>query len=69
MNDQLPAEIGPTNRLLTAAKFHRLADMPPEVEWFANITNLHTRCAYENAVRHFMQYDPRGSISLTIISH
>jgi hypothetical protein len=24
---------------LTAAEFHRLADVPPEVEWFANISN------------------------------
>ena len=35
--DQLPAEIAPGNRLLTAAEFHRLADVPPEVEWFANL--------------------------------
>jgi hypothetical protein len=32
----LPAEIVPTNRLLTSGKFHRLADVTPEVEWFAN---------------------------------
>jgi integrase/recombinase XerD len=56
MSEQLPAEIVPTNRLLAAAEFHRLADVPPEIEWFANISNLHTRRAYENAVRDFMQY-------------
>jgi hypothetical protein len=33
--------------LLTAAEFHLLADVPPEVDWFANITNPHTRRAYE----------------------
>ena len=49
MSEQLPTEIRP-NRLLTAAEFHRLADVPPEVEWFANISNAHTRRAYENAV-------------------
>jgi integrase/recombinase XerD len=54
--DQLPAEIGPANRLLTAAEFHRLADVPPEVEWFANISNGHTRRAYENAVKDFMRF-------------
>ena len=27
MSEQLPAEIAPTNRLLTAAEFHRLADV------------------------------------------
>jgi hypothetical protein len=29
-SEQLPAEIIPGNRLLTAAEFHRLADVPPE---------------------------------------
>ena len=56
MSGQLPTEIRPSNRLLTAAEFHRLADVPPEVEWFANITNLHTRRAYENAVSDFMGF-------------
>ena len=45
MNDQLPAAIIPLNRLLTAAEYQRLADVPPEIEWFANITNP------ENAAR------------------
>src|ERR1700688_1746940 len=54
--DPLPTEIEPANRLLTAAEFHRLADVPPEVEWFANISNAHTRRAYENAVKDFMQF-------------
>jgi len=54
--DQLPTEIAPTNRLLTEAEFHRLADVPPEVEWFANLTNPNTRRAYENAVRDFMLF-------------
>jgi site-specific recombinase XerD len=54
--DALPTEITPRNRLLTAAEFHRLADVPPEVEWFANLTNLQTRRAYENAVKDFMRF-------------
>ena len=53
---QLSTEIVPGSRLLTAAEFHRLADVPPEVEWFANISNAHTRRAYENAVRDFMGF-------------
>jgi hypothetical protein len=53
---QLPAEIVPTERLLTAAEFHRLADVPPEIEWFANIRNRSTRRAYENAVGDFMRF-------------
>jgi len=54
--DQLPTEIAPANRLLTAAEFHRLADVPPEVEWFANLSNPSTRRAYENAIRDFMRF-------------
>jgi integrase/recombinase XerD len=48
MSDQLPAEIIPArvSRLLTAAEFHQLADVPPEVEWFANISNHNTRRVY-----------------------
>src|SRR5580700_5642257 len=56
MNDQLPAEILPSNRLLTAAEFQRLADVPPEIEWFANITNPSTRRAYEHAIADFMKF-------------
>jgi integrase/recombinase XerD len=44
------------NRLLTAAEFHRLADVPPEVEWFANLSNPSTRRSYENAIRDFMRF-------------
>jgi site-specific recombinase XerD len=54
--DQLPAEIAPASRLLTAAEFHRLADVPPEVEWFANLSNPSTRRSYENAIRDFMGF-------------
>ena len=56
----------PPNRLLTAAEFQKLADVPPEVEWFANISNPHTRRAYENAVKDFMRFAgirPAGGIS------
>jgi integrase/recombinase XerD len=54
--DQLPTQIAPTGRLLTAADFHRLADVPPEVEWFANLSNAGTRRVYENAVKDFMRF-------------
>ena len=53
---QLPAPIAPADRLLTAAEFHRLADVPPEIEWFANIRNRHTRRSYENAIGDFMRF-------------
>jgi integrase/recombinase XerD len=42
--------------MLTAAEFHRLADVPPEVEWFANLSNPSTRRAYETAVKDFMRF-------------
>jgi integrase/recombinase XerD len=56
MTDQLPSEIAPGNRLLTAVEFQRLADVPPEVEWFANLTNRHTRRVYKNAIVDFMRF-------------
>jgi integrase/recombinase XerD len=36
MSEQLPIEMRSGNRLRSAAEFHRLADVPREVEWFAN---------------------------------
>lgn len=56
MTIQLPTPIPAAGRLLTSAEFHKLADVPPEVEWFANLTNPSTRRAYENAVRDFMRF-------------
>lgn len=54
---QNPVPILPgQNRLLTADAFLRLADVPPEVEWFANLTNRCTRRAYENAIKDFMGF-------------
>lgn len=44
---QVPTQIVPAERLLTAAEFHRLAEVPPEFEWFANLTNPSTKRAYE----------------------
>jgi integrase/recombinase XerD len=45
-----------SQRILTAEEFRHLADVPPEVEWFANLTNANTRRAYQNDVRDFMQF-------------
>ena len=55
---QKPALMRPADksRVLTAAEFRSLADVPPEVEWFANITNANTRRAYQNDVRDFMKF-------------
>jgi hypothetical protein len=46
----------PEQRLITQAEFQRLADIPPEAEWFANITNPNTRRAYRNDVGQFMKF-------------
>jgi integrase/recombinase XerD len=54
--DPLPIQIAPADRLLTAAEFQKLADVPPEVEWFGNLSNRHTRRAYENAVKDFVRF-------------
>ena len=42
------------DRLLTAARFQQLADVPPEIEWFA--ANKSSRRAYENALQDFMGF-------------
>ena len=52
----LPPAVASTNRLLTADAFQRLADVPPELEWFANLGNAATRRAYEHALQDFMKF-------------
>ena len=57
MNDnQLPTPIAPAERRLTAAEFQGLADVPPELEWFANFTNPGTRRIYKIAIHDFMRF-------------
>jgi hypothetical protein len=56
MNDQLPTPITPAERRLTAAEFQGLAEVPPEIEWFNNISNPGTRRIYKIAIRDFMQF-------------
>ena len=41
-DDRLPTEVA----FLTRAEFHKLAEVPPEAEWFANLDNPNTRRAY-----------------------
>lgn len=43
-------------RLLTAAEFQNLANIPPEAEWFANIENPRTRRAYQIDIQDFMTF-------------
>ncbi len=42
--------------LLTRKEFQQLADVPPELEWFANIDNARTRRAYQIDLKDFMQF-------------
>lgn len=55
MTNQLPTAPSPA-RLLTAEEFQRLAAVPPEAEWLANISNPSTRRAYRHAVGDFMRF-------------
>ena len=43
-----------TSRQLSLAQFQRLADVPPEAQWFANLDSIQTRRAYQNDLRAFM---------------
>jgi site-specific recombinase XerD len=43
-------------RMLTRPEFFGLADVPAEVEWFANIDNAQTRRAYQSDMRDFMGF-------------
>ncbi|MCP5245888.1 MAG: tyrosine-type recombinase/integrase [Burkholderiales bacterium] len=52
----LPISPTTSNRLLTSEDFRKLAEVPPEVEWFANINNAQTRRSYENALKDFMAF-------------
>ena len=51
-----PVKVTVTTRLLTAAEFQRLAEVPPEAEWFKNISSPATKRAYENAIADFMRF-------------
>ncbi len=42
--------------LLTRKEFQQLADVPPELEWFANIDNARTRRAYQIDLKDFMHF-------------
>ena len=48
--------ISNSERALTRAEFQQLADVPPELEWFANITNPNTRRAYQTDVKEFIGF-------------
>jgi integrase/recombinase XerD len=43
-------------RALTATEFSKLAEVPPEIEWFANLRNPNTRAAYQHDLREFQRF-------------
>jgi integrase/recombinase XerD len=40
----------------TVTQFQHLAEVPPEIEWFANLTNANTRRAYRQDLADFMDF-------------
>lgn len=56
MGDQdVLAPLNETRRL-SLAQFQRLADVPPEAQWFANLDSMQTRRAYQGDLRAFMAF-------------
>src|ERR1039458_10097391 len=52
-----PSDLVPLKNLgLTPSQFGALADVPPELEWLANLTNPKTRRAYRNDVGEFSTF-------------
>jgi hypothetical protein len=45
-----------STRALTSPEFHRLANVPPEAQWFANLDSAQTRRAYQNDIQSFMAF-------------
>jgi len=43
-------------RRLSLAQFARLADVPPEAQWFANLDSVQTKRAYQSDLRGFMAF-------------
>ena len=43
-------------RVLSAPEFARLADVPPEAQWFANLDSVQTKRAYQSDLRGFMAF-------------
>lgn len=52
---KLPARVV-SGGLLSREEFQKLSDVPPEVEWFANIDNKRTRRAYQSDITDFMNF-------------
>lgn len=56
VGDELIALQPPSSNLLGDPRFARLASVPAEIEWFANIDNPRTRRAYQSDLQDFMAF-------------
>jgi integrase/recombinase XerD len=56
MSNPMPRKGSPGTEAISKEEFQRLARMPSESEWFANIENENTRRAYRNDLRGFMAF-------------
>ena len=57
------AAVPALRRPLTPAQFGDLAEIPPELEWLANLTNPKTRRAYKIDIEEFIAFAGLGSIA------
>src|SRR4051794_23011980 len=54
--ESLTMALEPEGKRLSRAEFQGLGDMPPELEWFANLDNPRTRRAYRLDVQEFTTF-------------
>src|SRR5437763_4888415 len=54
--ESLAIGLEPEGKRLSRAEFQGLGDMPPELEWFANLDNPRTRRAYRRDVKEFTAF-------------
>src|SRR3954469_8004847 len=54
--EALGVALEPEGKRLSRAEFQGLGDMPPELEWFANLDNPRTRRAYRIDVKEFTAF-------------
>jgi len=50
----IPCPVTPLRTSLTITQFHTPEGIPPELEWFANLTNAYARRAYRQDIHDFM---------------